>query len=267
MKQYLSFFRIRFTAGLQYRAAALAGIATQFAWGFLLLFRFAAFYRTNPEAAPMEYSQLASYIWLQQAFLTLFSAWSLDSEVLNAITSGSIAYEMVRPVNLYAQWFVKNVATRLSKALLRCVPVLVVSLLLPRPYRLSLPDTPLALCFFLATGLLGLMAVVAYTMLIYGFTFFTMNPQGLRLIMVSVTDLLTGALIPLPFLPDSVRWAMERTPFAMIMNLPLRVYSGHIAGGELAEFFLWQVFWLAALVGVGLAIFRKAQKKVVVQGG
>ena len=32
MKKYLSFFRIRFIAGLQYRAAAWAGIATQFAW-------------------------------------------------------------------------------------------------------------------------------------------------------------------------------------------------------------------------------------------
>lgn len=33
MKKYLSFFRIRFLCGLQYRAAALAGVVTQFAWG------------------------------------------------------------------------------------------------------------------------------------------------------------------------------------------------------------------------------------------
>jgi ABC-2 type transport system permease protein len=267
MKQYWSFFRIRFTAGLQYRAAALAGIATQLAFGSMMLLRFFAFYRTNPEAAPMEFSQLASYIWLQQAFFTLFSTWSYDSEVFSAITSGSIAYEMVRPVNLYAQWFVKNVAKRMSMALPRCIPVLAVSLLLPRPYRLSLPDSPGAFCAFFVTGVLGMLVATAYTMLVYGFTFFTLSPQGLRLMMVSITDLFTGALIPLPFLPDSIRWAMERMPFAMVSNLPLRAYSGHISGGELMEFFLWQVFWLAALVGVGLAIFRKAQKKVVVQGG
>ena len=33
MKKYLSFFRLRFLMGLQYRTAALAGIVTQFAWG------------------------------------------------------------------------------------------------------------------------------------------------------------------------------------------------------------------------------------------
>ena len=37
LSQYLTLFRLRFLAGLQYRAAALAGIATQFAWGGLLV--------------------------------------------------------------------------------------------------------------------------------------------------------------------------------------------------------------------------------------
>ena len=32
MRAYRSFFRIRFSNGLQYRAAALAGVVTQFFW-------------------------------------------------------------------------------------------------------------------------------------------------------------------------------------------------------------------------------------------
>ena len=32
MKKYLSFFRLRFSMGLQYRTAALAGMVTQFFW-------------------------------------------------------------------------------------------------------------------------------------------------------------------------------------------------------------------------------------------
>ena len=43
MKKYLSFFRIRFIAGLQYRAAAWAGISTQFAWGAMTLLMYRAF--------------------------------------------------------------------------------------------------------------------------------------------------------------------------------------------------------------------------------
>ncbi|MGB4658505.1 MAG: hypothetical protein WBI07_04945, partial [Mobilitalea sp.] len=71
-KKYYSYFRMRFIAGLQYRAAALAGIATQFAWGFLTILMYKAFYEVNPEAFPMKFEALSSYIWLQQAFLAMY---------------------------------------------------------------------------------------------------------------------------------------------------------------------------------------------------
>lgn len=68
MKKYAAVFRIRFTNTLQYRAAAFAGMATQFAWGFMEILAFSAFYKADPAAFPMEFSQTVSYIWMQQAF-------------------------------------------------------------------------------------------------------------------------------------------------------------------------------------------------------
>ena len=53
MKKYWSFFRMRFLGSLQYRAAAWAGIATQFAWGFMKLLMYRAFYEAGPAAFPM----------------------------------------------------------------------------------------------------------------------------------------------------------------------------------------------------------------------
>ena len=133
MRQYLSFFRIRFLAGLQYRAAAWAGVATQFAWGGMNILMFWAFYRTDPASFPMTMSQLSSYIWLQQAFLAMFMTWFYDNDIFDAISSGSIAYELCRPCDLYTMWFVKNMAIRLSRVVLRCVPLLLFAAVLPDP--------------------------------------------------------------------------------------------------------------------------------------
>ena len=72
MKQYISLFRIRFVNGLQYRAAAFAGLVTQFAWGFMEILAFSAFYHADPAAFPMEFQHLVSYIWIQQAFFAIF---------------------------------------------------------------------------------------------------------------------------------------------------------------------------------------------------
>ena len=75
MKKYWSFFRIRFIHGLQYRAAALSGMVTQFFWGIMQILLFHAFYEASPDSFPMDFQAFSTYIWLQQAFLALFMTW------------------------------------------------------------------------------------------------------------------------------------------------------------------------------------------------
>lgn len=267
MTKYLALFRIRFINGLQYRAAALAGMATQFAWGFMELLAFSAFYRANPAAFPMEFSQTVSYIWMQQAFLALFMVWFFEGEIFSAITSGSIAYELARPINLYDRWFCQTAASRLSKAVLRCFPILIIAFIVPEPYRMSLPPDLLQFILFLLSAALSLSVVVSFSMLIYISTFYTMSPIGVRLIAAVFGDFMAGATIPLPFFPDSVRFVAELLPFAAMQNMPLRIYSGNIAGTDAARGIALQVFWLITLTFAGKLMMRNALKKVIIQGG
>jgi len=267
LKKYLAVFRIRFINALQYRAAALAGMATQFAWGFMELFAFAAFYRVNPSAFPMEFSQTVSYIWIQQAFLTLFMMWFWENDIVAAISEGSIAYEMVRPVDLYSKWFFQAAANRLARALLRCAPVLLVAMIVPEPYRISLPQSMQQSGLFLISLALSLGVVVSFSMLIYVTMFYTLSPMGVRLIVASLGDFLAGAIIPLPFFPERFRSIAELLPFAAMQNMPLRIYGGNIAGTDALRGIALQVFWLAALLFTGRFAMSRAMKKVIVQGG
>lgn len=149
MRKYQAFFRIRFINTLQYRSAAIAGMATQLAWGLMEILAFHAFYQADPSAFPMTFQQTVSYVWLQQAFLSLFMLWFFEAEIFDTITTGSIAYELVRPMDLYNRWFCQSAANRLAKALLRCGPIFVIAFLLPAPYRLILPTNVAALFLFL----------------------------------------------------------------------------------------------------------------------
>ena len=47
MKSYSSYFKLKFITGLQYRAAALAGIATQFFFGFVFISVYIACYESG----------------------------------------------------------------------------------------------------------------------------------------------------------------------------------------------------------------------------
>ena len=161
MKKYLSFFRIRFIAGLQYRAAAWAGIATQFAWGGMTILMFWAFYQSGENNFPMTFPQLSSYIWMQQAFLAMFMAWFFDNDIFESITSGSIAYELCRPCDVYAMWFVKNMAIRLSRVVLRCFPILLAAAFLPAPFNITLPPGWLSGVLFLASVTFGFLVLIS----------------------------------------------------------------------------------------------------------
>lgn len=267
MKKYLAVFRIRFINALQYRAAAFAGMATQFAWGFMEIFAFAAFYRVNPDAFPMAFSQTVSYIWIQQAFLALFMMWFLENDISASITEGTIAYEMVRPLDLYNRWFCQSSANRLARAALRCLPIFIVAFIVPEPYRLSLPQGIEQFGLFLASMALSLGVVVAFSMLIYISQFYTVSPMGVRLIFAVMSDFLAGGTVPLPFFPEPVRAVAELLPFAAMQNMPLRIYTGNITGADALRGLALQVFWLVVLVLFGRFVMNRALKKVIVQGG
>lgn len=266
-RKYLTYFRMRFIGGLQYRAAALAGISTQFAWGFLNILLFKALREANPAAFPMEFAELSAYIWLRQAFLAMMNAWTYDGELLDMISGGSIAYELARPVDIYWFWMTRTMSTRFSRAALRCMPILIVAAFLPAPYGLTLPPNPIQGIFFVITLLLASFCVNAFTMLVYISCFYTVNSQGIRLAATTVADFLSGGYIPLVFMPSSLRTVIEYSPFGAMENLPFRIYSGNIAGGEMAKFVLLQILWCLILFIIGKLWLSKSLRRVVVQGG
>lgn len=273
LRKYIAFFRLYFTMGLQYRTAAFAGIATQFTWGTMEILMFRAFYQsTAPDGIagasrfPMTFAATASYIWMQQAFLALFMAWLMDNDIFTSIMDGNVAYELCRPIDIYNMWFSRSLASRCSRAVLRCMPILLVAVLLPAPYGLMAPANLQAFLLFLLTLALGLAVTVAFCMLIYISTFFTLSPDGIRTIALSMVEFLSGAVIPLPFFPDRIKEILELLPFASMQNVPLRIYSGDLSGYAMRRAIGIQAVWLVLLVGIGKLLNRAAVQKITFHG-
>lgn len=267
MSTYFALLKMRFINGLQYRAAALAGIVTQFGFGFMFISQYLAFYRADPNAFPMEIDQVVSYIWVQQAFLALYMTWFFEGDIFSAIVSGQVAYDLARPMDLYGKWYCQCIATRLAKTILRCFPVLILGLLLPKPYALTLPSGPWQLLLFLLSSILTLGVVVSFSMFIYISTFYTLSPIGVRIISAVFADFMAGSIVPLPFFPDRFRQIAELLPFAAMQNMPLRIFSGNISGMEALYGIGFQLVWLIILVTAGKLWMEKALTRVVIQGG
>lgn len=267
MKPYIATLKVRFLNGLQYRTAAVGGLVTQFFWGLMSLYIYQAFYRSGGQPQTLAFSQLVTYIWLQQAFLALLMLYDWDYDLFDLITSGNISYELCRPCNLYGFWYVKLLSKRLSSAALRFSPIIIVAFLLPAPYKLSLPHSSLSFLLFSITMVLGLLLLVAISMIIYISVFKTMSPVGSMSFIGLMGDFFSGMTIPIPLMPAWLQNVCYILPFRWTSDLPLRIYSGNISSNQALISIGVQIIWIVVLVSAGSRMMQRIMRRIVVQGG
>lgn len=267
MKKYYSFFKLRFATGMQYRMASVTALTTQLIWGLMECLAYKAIAEASGGQLPMNYSSIVTYIWLKEALLVLFNTWAADNELFAMITTGDIAYELCRPVSIYSMWFSRTAGARIAEAIMRCIPVLICAFLMPKTYRMTLPVNRSSFLLFFLTLFLAFGITVAFCMIVYMLCFFTISPQGWRMVLTGAVEFLSGNLIPLPFFPKKYLFLLELSPFAYMQNVPFRIYSGDLAGNAIYPYIGRQLFWLAALLCLGLAIWKRAEYRIALQGG
>lgn len=267
MKFYLSYFKLRFITSLQYKTAALAGISTQLFFGIVYVMVYLAFYNSNSSNGPMKLTDLVTYLWLGQAFYSLFYMYYKDPEILDLIKNGNIAYELIRPKNVYFMWFCKILSQRLATVILRFLPVIIVGFLLPNPYGLSLPYSLSNFMLFLITLAISTLLMTAIITLYHVIFLNLLNEKGIVNIFSTVADILSGSTIPIPFFPIFLQKIAYILPFRYIIDLPFRIYSNNInILNGINQMFI-QIIWFIVILIIGYVVMKKNLKKAVVQGG
>jgi ABC-2 type transport system permease protein len=270
MRPYLAIVSARFRMLLQYRAAALAGLFTQIFFGFVLIMVYEAFYRSTAAPQPLAFSQLASYVWLGQALLAILP-WNAEPEIRAMIRSGAVAYELCRPVDLYALWFARALAHRTAPTLLRAAPMAIFAMLaMPAlgldEWRLA-PPAPLAGLGFALALCAALALSCAISTLIHITLLWTIAGDGIVMLLTAIVSLCSGLLIPLPLFPKAVYAVLTWLPFAGVADLPYRVYTGSVPAAELGLVLARQLGWTLALIALGRWLVSRGLRRLVVQGG
>lgn len=265
MKKYLSFFKLRLNIALQYRAAAIGGMFTQFFWAIMQILIFQAFYKAVT-SDNISLEQLISYIWLKQAFYTIISA-SIDSDIRTTIEKGNIAYELCRPIHLYWMWFFKTLANKLAGGFLKAIPILLIAPFLPAGLALNMPAGIEEFILFIISLLIGTCLMAAIMNAFYISIFYTMSAKGIGSIFYAVLEFFGGTFIPIAIMPKFLQVVCYVLPFGLAADLPFRIYSGSIPINYGIIYILMQILWIVVLTTTGTIITNRRLKKVVIQGG
>lgn len=263
MSAYLAILSAQLRTLLQYRAAALAGFCTQVFFGLVIVMVFEAFYRSSSSPQPMTYAQVVTYTWLGQALLGLLP-WNVDPEIRSLIRSGGVAYELLRPLDLYGLWYTRSLARRTAPTLLRSAPMLVLAYLF-----LGLQPPPTWACFLSWAGatFFSLLLSCALTTLLSISLLWTLSGDGIAYLFMAAVTLLSGLQVPLPFFPDWLQPLLNFLPFRGLMDIPFRLYLGHIPPAQAPALLLHQLAWTLALISLGYWVLSRGVRRLVVQGG
>ena len=274
LRPYAAAFAARFQLMLQYRAAALAGFATQCWWGAIKVMVYAAFFAASPAAAanaPITLSQAITYTWLAQAFLTL-SPWSGDPEISQAVRSGGVGYDRLRPLDTYTWWYVRAAAWMTARALPRAgLMLLTAGIALPllglEAWSWRPPADAIQAGLFAISMILVVLLSSAFVMLLNITAVATMDERGVNTLVASVLILLSGNLLPLSLFPDWAQTFLFLQPFAGLIDIPFRIYFGGLTGGDAFAGLGLQLFWTLVFLVIGRRWMSAQMQRLQMQGG
>lgn len=268
--RYWATFRARFRVLIQYRAAALAGFLTQFFWALLKIMVLEAFFASGVSRVPMSFREVVSYVWVGQAMLAMLP-WTTDPDVSEMVKRGGVTYELLRPVDVYASWYARALALRTAPTVLRAIPILacaslVVPILNP-DWGLAPPPSALAFCAWVSSSLGALLLACAITSFMHAMLPAMTAGDGIIRFVPSFVLLCSGMVVPLPLFPDWLQTVLNVLPFRWLVDMPLRVYSGHVSTAAAFAGCAYQLLWTALFVVAGRWLLGRGLSRNEFAGG
>lgn len=260
-------FKISIMEELQYKVSYISGIICQLAFGFMYIMLYSTFYNYG---VPQDFTteQMSTYVWLSQMFFAAICFTDVcKKEISVPISNGNVGYQMVKPINLYTYWFMQVLAKPTAAALIRALPIFVITFFLPKGYGLTLPSSWTACLLFFVSIILGLILIASIRMICYYVVLYTFDSRGVFSIVGAIFSLLAGCIIPIPLMPSGVQKILNFMPFRYVNDLPYRIYMGNIGASSALIQIGIQLVWIALIVAIGVLLINNKSKKLVVQGG
>ncbi len=186
-----------------------------------------------------------------------------ESFISERVREGTIVNELKRPVSLRLQIYAYLIGKTLFNILTKGVPVLLIG------YIFLDIQTPAAvnLAGFIASLVLSFHLVFFFSFMTSMLIFWTEIGWGIRAMRGNIQDVFSGVLFPLYLLPVGLASLFDVLPFKWMADGPIRIFRMDATGGEMLNILGIQFVWIIVLMVLGELAWRKAKRKMTVQGG
>jgi ABC-2 type transport system permease protein len=256
------FYRAGYRSVLAYRADLLFGVAGLVIQTTLTVVVWRVLYDGRDEVAGIGSSTAVAYAVLAACIQSIVMPWQFSSLPLR-VMRGQIGVDMMRPRSLISQNLAQAIGTMVGRLPIGAAG-LVTGLALG---GVEAPHTLLNLLAWVASMVLGVGNILTINLLVSMVAFWTLEIGGVMILYRFGSAFLSGALIPLWFMPGWLQPIISWLPFQAQIYAPLSIWFGTTHGVDLLGTLALQLGWLLVLFLLLQSVWRRAVYKVVVLGG
>lgn len=263
MRLFWEIARRSFKRQLTYRAATIAGLITNFGFGWLRVSVLLALYDGRSVVEGITETDLYAYVALTQAVITYLALFGWY-DLMESVHTGEVGADLLKPMGYFQFWLAKDAGRAAVALLLRGVVIMLFfSLVFPMNYPTGWVQwvwLGTAVCF-------SWLVSFTYRFLINLAAFWSPNARGLIGTGFVFGWLFSGFLMPLRLFPEWVQTIAYLTPFPYTLNMVVEVYLGLLQGPALVQALLTQLVWAVGLAILGQIVLKTAVRRLVILGG
>lgn len=180
------------------------------------------------------------------------------------VWNGNIATELLRPISFKGRMLAENMGNAIFNLIFHFLPALLIASMV---MGILPPAKPMMLLLFVFSACIGYGVLWSLSFIVQTSAIWSINVWGMSTIKNVFVNVLSGTMIPLWFMPTWMEGVIKYTPFSSIYFTPVQIYLGELSLEEIGLKCTIQLVWLIVIFGIGEILWRKGQRKLVVQGG
>ncbi|GIP38062.1 ABC transporter permease [Paenibacillus sp. J31TS4] len=251
--------RKAYARNLQYRGSHLLNTIASSLFGFVYV---SIWIGVGDNRTLGEYGVdgMVSYVAFNQAclWLTVFLTNGLGLET--AVRSGQVSLDLMRPVHLFYVLMSREWGQLLYQLLYKVVPIYLLYVL---ALGIRMPERPVTWLWTILALALASYLSICIQYLIGVCALWTTESRWLVWVNIALSQLLSGFLIPLEWLPGWLQTVSRATFYPFLQYMPTRIYLEMEGPNVLAG----TIGWCLVMTVLCLGITRLVRRKVEVQGG
>jgi ABC-2 type transport system permease protein len=262
-RQFAGIAAVTMKERLAYTSWFWADIFGQMVIMTIYFFFWKAVYAHRAEVGGLSQQQTIAYALVANA-VGMVIRWSMVWEFGTMLRSGSIAVELLRPVDFQLRmysWMVTTVGGTMLQHML------LLGLFGRFCLGLPLPSDPLVWLWFFLSLFVGQGVLFFFDWTISLIAFYATEVRGLYILRDGFASFFSGMLVPLAILPGWLQTVAAVLPFGQVLNTPVQIFTGITPVSGAPRALLVQLLWLVGLWAVSRPAFRAAVRQVTVQGG